>query len=66
MGECTGRIAFEGRGTQGHGYDPLFEVPELGKTFAELTMEVKNRLSHRARAFQALRPYLEALAQDAP
>jgi XTP/dITP diphosphohydrolase len=63
-GECRGRIALGGRGGQGFGYDPLFELPELGKTFAELSAEEKNRLSHRARAFQALRPHLERLARS--
>ncbi len=62
-GECRGRIALGGRGGQGFGYDPLFELPELGRTFAELNAEEKNRLSHRARAFQALRPHLERLAR---
>jgi XTP/dITP diphosphohydrolase len=61
-GVCRGRIAFEGRGGHGFGYDPLFELPELGRTFAELSGEEKNRLSHRARAFQALRPQLKALS----
>lgn len=61
-GKCRGRIAFAARGEHGFGYDPLFDFPELGKTFAELTGEEKNRLSHRARAFQALRPHLERLA----
>ena len=49
-GECAGIIAFEPRGTAGFGYDPIFIVPEYNKTFAELGEDVKNRLSHRARA----------------
>jgi XTP/dITP diphosphohydrolase len=61
-GVCRGRIAFAARGTEGFGYDPLFELPELAKTFAELTPEEKNRISHRAKAFAAMRRHLEALA----
>ncbi len=64
VGDCPGRIALEKRGGHGFGYDPLFELPELGRTYAELTGEEKNSLSHRARAFQALRPLLEALVAE--
>jgi XTP/dITP diphosphohydrolase len=49
-GFCEGEIIPEERGTGGFGYDPMFLFPELGKTMAELSMEEKNRLSHRARA----------------
>ena len=49
-GYCPGEIIPEERGTGGFGYDPIFLLPELGKTMAELTMDEKNRLSHRARA----------------
>ena len=49
-GECSGIIAFEPRGTSGFGYDPIFIFPECNKTFAELGEEVKNRISHRAKA----------------
>jgi len=49
-GICEGEIIPKDRGTGGFGYDPIFLLPELGKTMAELTMEEKNRLSHRARA----------------
>jgi XTP/dITP diphosphohydrolase len=49
-GFCAGEIIPEERGTGGFGYDPIFLLPELGKTMAELSMEEKNRLSHRARA----------------
>ncbi|MGC4117014.1 MAG: RdgB/HAM1 family non-canonical purine NTP pyrophosphatase [Myxococcales bacterium] len=61
-GICRGRIGFEAKGGHGFGYDPLFELPEEGKTLAELTPEEKNRISHRARAFQAIKPHLEKLA----
>jgi XTP/dITP diphosphohydrolase len=50
-GECEGQILFEPRGTGGFGYDPLFYVPDLGKTFAQLDAETKNSISHRAKAF---------------
>ena len=49
-GFCEGEIIPKERGTGGFGYDPIFLLSELGKTMAELSMEEKNRLSHRARA----------------
>ena len=49
-GECEGIIAFEAKGENGFGYDPIFYLPEFDKTMAELTLETKNRISHRARA----------------
>ncbi|MFH0811770.1 MAG: XTP/dITP diphosphatase [Pseudomonadota bacterium] len=58
-GECRGMITDSPRGKHGFGYDPLFLIPELGKTFAELGPEVKNRISHRAQAVNKLRPLLE-------
>ena len=53
-GECRGEIAASPRGTLGFGYDPVFLVPGLGLTFAELENAEKNRISHRARAVAAL------------
>jgi XTP/dITP diphosphohydrolase len=53
-GECRGEIASAPRGAQGFGYDPVFFLPELGKTMAEVEPEVKNRISHRARALERL------------
>jgi XTP/dITP diphosphohydrolase len=50
QGECRGLIATAPRGENGHGYDPVFYVPELRKTMAELTLEEKNQVSHRAQA----------------
>lgn len=50
-GVLDGLIAEEPAGTQGFGYDPVFWVPELGRTLAQLTPGEKNRISHRARAF---------------
>jgi len=57
-GICPGEIIPEERGQNGFGYDPIFFLPELGKTMAELSMEEKNRLSHRARAVRAMAPWL--------
>ena len=54
-GECRGRITFSPRGDEGFGYDPVFFVPELGRTMAELLLEVKNRISHRARALEKIK-----------
>ena len=49
-GECRGIITFEPSGEGGFGYDPVFYLPQLGKTMAELPLEVKNRISHRGQA----------------
>jgi XTP/dITP diphosphohydrolase len=58
-GRCHGVLLEAGRGTGGFGYDPLFLVPEHGRTFGELPLEVKQSMSHRAAAFRQLRPILE-------
>ncbi len=57
-GECRGVIIDTPRGSNGFGYDPIFFIPELGKTMAELTLEEKNKISHRARAAEKAREYL--------
>ena len=57
-GEVGGEIAHAPSGGGGFGYDPLFYVPDLGQTFAEIPAELKNTLSHRARALAALRDKL--------
>jgi len=49
-GECHGFITFKPRGEQGFGYDPIFYLPELDKTMAELSLEEKNQVSHRGKA----------------
>ena len=54
QGACEGEILHTHRGTGGFGYDPLFLIPSLGKTMAEISLEEKNRLSHRATAFRLL------------
>ena len=60
-GRCHGVIVDSPRGSGGFGYDPLFLVPEHGKTFGELPPEVKQAMSHRAEAFKQLRPVLTAV-----
>jgi XTP/dITP diphosphohydrolase len=60
-GECHGMIAFEAKGENGFGYDPIFFLPEIGKTMAELNLETKNQISHRARASQKARQVLQQL-----
>lgn len=57
-GIVRGKIATEPRGTEGFGYDPVFSPEDTGKTFAELGTDVKNRISHRARAVKQLCDYL--------
>lgn len=64
-GVVEGRIADRPAGETGFGYDPIFLVPEFGRTMAELGPEVKNRISHRAQAVRAARTYLSTLAGPA-
>ena len=63
-GECGGFITTEPRGYNGFGYDPIFYLPELGKTMAELTPEEKNKISHRARAAEKARERLKEIHQS--
>ena len=60
-GQCDGEIIPEEFGTNGFGYDPIFFIPELGLTMAELEMDEKNRLSHRARAVKNALPILKEI-----
>ena len=60
-GECHGEILLERRGRGGFGYDPVFFVPEHSKTMAELSLDVKNRISHRAIASEKLLSYFSSL-----
>ncbi len=60
-GECPGRIGFEEKGDHGFGYDSLFIPDGLEQTFAEVDAEIKNGMSHRARALEQLKPMLEEL-----
>jgi len=64
-GECRGLIAFQPKGENGFGYDPVFYLPEFGKTIAELTLEAKNQVSHRGKAAQKAYRILERLAEKA-
>lgn len=63
-GECQGIIALEPKGEQGFGYDPVFYLPEFGKTMAELPPETKNRISHRAKAAAKAMDLLEMRYRD--
>lgn len=63
-GTCEGLIALAPTGAGGFGYDPVFLLPSLGKTMAQLSMAEKNRVSHRAAAAAALRPLLRQLAVE--
>jgi len=58
-GDCYGTIAYAPMGTEGFGYDPVFFVPELRKTFGQLTAEEKNAISHRGRALRVFAEELE-------
>ncbi len=60
-GECPGFITFEPRGEEGFGYDPIFYLPELDKTMAELPLEMKNQVSHRGQAARKVYQLLEGL-----
>ena len=61
-GECRGFITLEPTGDQGFGYDPIFYLPELGKTMAELPLELKNQVSHRGQAARKAKELLMKLA----
>lgn len=63
-GEWYGEIVREPRGSGGFGYDPLFLIPELGRTGAELTLELKNRISHRGQALAKLVARLRDMNQE--
>jgi len=62
-GECQGLVAFEPKGENGFGYDPVFYLPEFGKTIAELPLETKNQVSHRGKAARKAYIILERLAE---
>jgi XTP/dITP diphosphohydrolase len=61
-GACEGRIAPAPRGEHGFGYDPIFRLPDLNRTMAELLPEEKDRLSHRARALAAMAEIIRRIA----
>lgn len=64
QGEVYGYITEEARGKDGFGYDPLFHVPEYNKTFAEITSDEKNTISHRARALKKLSEEISKLSWE--
>lgn len=64
-GKVSGLIMRGERGAGGFGYDPLFMVPEYGKTMAELPLDIKNRISHRGMALRKVIPVLQELASRA-
>ncbi|MGM0445136.1 MAG: XTP/dITP diphosphatase [Bacillota bacterium] len=59
-GLCKGYILKKRRGDQGFGYDPLFYVPDYDKTFAEMTVSLKNKISHRANALEKMKKVLKS------
>ncbi len=60
-GRYRGEIAFKERGKEGFGFDPVFIAPRYNKTFAELGLEIKNRISHRSQAFQKAKKLLKQM-----
>ena len=64
QGYCTGLVAEAPHGEGGFGYDPIFYLPELGKTMAEFSAEEKNAISHRARASQQARQILKEMLYE--
>ena len=60
-GKYQGRIAFKERGKEGFGFDPIFIVSRYDKTFAELGLEIKNRISHRSQAFRKVKKILKTI-----
>lgn len=64
-GVCEGKILYAGRGNNGFGYDPLFFLPEHGRTMAEIDPVEKNRISHRARAYQKFIAWIEQASVSA-
>jgi len=63
-GKCEGFILDEARGSNGHGYDPIFYVPAVNQTMAEMTSDEKNTLSHRKKAFDQLEQRIERLLKS--
>ena len=61
-GSCKGTIGFKEKGKKGFGYDPLFILPEYGKTMAELSLKEKNEISHRGKALRKIRRILQSFA----
>ncbi len=64
--EVQGFITTEKKGRYGFGYDPIFYYPPLQKTFAEISLEEKNKISHRGRALKRMKAYLESYTHHLP
>ena len=62
-GECKGKVGFESKGKNGFGYDPLFTPDGYDKTFGELGEEIKNKISHRAKALENLKEALKNILE---
>jgi XTP/dITP diphosphohydrolase len=62
-GVCRGRIGFKEAGKRGFGYDPIFILPHSGRTMAQISIEEKNRISHRGKALRKIRKLLAHFAQ---
>ena len=62
-GVLEGRIALRAAGSNGFGYDPVFLVPQYGKTLAQLDSEIKNRISHRGKAFREIAERIKELTR---
>jgi len=60
-GSCNGSIGFREKGKRGFGYDPLFILPKYGKTMAQLSLEEKNKISHRGKALRKIRKLMKSL-----
>lgn len=65
-GACEGVIASEPKGSQGFGYDPVFYLPDKGRTMAQLSKEEKNAISHRGRAMRRLKEMLREFLNSSP
>ena len=63
-GHCEGYIGFKEKGEMGFGYDPIFYLHDSGKSFAELTVVEKNRISHRGRALKKIKKILEEITKN--
>jgi len=63
-GVCRGLITRSPLGDQGFGYDPVFYLPDFQKTMAQLPLEIKNKISHRALALEKIRPHLAAMVEN--
>ncbi len=65
-GRCPGFIGFQEKGSMGFGYDPIFYLKDSGRSFAELTINEKNKISHRGRALQKIKAVLQEITKKIP